>query len=1114
MKEKTRFSRRAVAFVCSLVCAGLLPFARGETTCVYRVELAGALPVLVRVREEQRIELHPLVVDIAVRSGVCDRVVWGFSSYIPGIEHTGEVSAYFLEDDKAVFSVRFDIVSNRAGPAFLGGMATYDFDLRVRDSLIEGTFKGACAPLTDRMEIARLEARFGYGPDQSDPDAPQRRAFRSLLQGELCATNVAGKAGGSVLPLPEASREFRPPDPGEHPRLLFRRADLPRLRAYAATEEGGKRILEIERMLKQPGARVLGQTCDPAIEGACHAFLYQMTGNREHAVEAGNLVRWALFSRYEQGAYWRHGYTLLGVGLAYDMCGETWSRSDRRFVYAYLEEYTRQHAQRHDQADLLNTDDHFAFANPREGFVYEDKQWISVHARMGAIVGSLAILNDPPECVAPPAEIEHLAPMVDFSPWYGVPVVRFESDVMPRQWLVNGPFLRDEVDAAVKEQMGGYGDMRPEPGVTMTVEGVPLAWRLCRPAGHNTASPCLDVKHCGHYFGMGRDGGYAPAVNVIEKWTQRFAGRQIPVSVLLYTVVRNDVERIVEALPNWRSPSLSSRMWINGRAVEDGALFQLRPGLYTVAAEVPVYGSYSVQSPKLREYDRDMLRVARAIPEDAKALAGPTIAENRILLNAVALRRSVERWIERNLSADGWDPQGYTTLAPVLMAHRNAVGTDLAGSEGMTRSLQWALRLRGHSPGVAANEVLRVTYGVMPPSLQPYAHWCLEGQKDQAAGGVLDAILSFITMPSDAPKASPEGVFKLAHNFEYSGRCLFNSSFNGSDSLLAMVMTGAGRGGALAAAGGVALSAFGGEWLGWKMPEQAGDREFTGLVPMELFPAGKARILHEQSEPDGSGVVTVRQETFVRGSVRNWLDKESGQIVREVRVGRAPVPGVYAVRSVGIDYSRQSGAPMLVAVADRVQLARKREVAWRLALAGAGAPRIQSGPRTDERAGERSFRLGGAGGAGLQVTYVAPEDFEFRLRNDAELFQGGVVDAVVFRRSTIEEQAARRSALVAKDVARIKETARIGTRDEVDDHGAKAVNAMELADNLLEEIKEGEEGAPAPVTFLVVMTLQQGAAPAVEMLTRGEFPSARVGKRVVRFDGTNVAFSTEMATSP
>jgi hypothetical protein len=446
----------------------------------------------------------------------------------------------------------------------------------------------------------------------------------------------------------------------------------------------------------------------------------------------------------------------------------------------------------------------------------------------------------------------------------------------------------------------------------------------------------------------------------------------------------------------------------------------------------------------------------------------------------------------------------------MLMAHRNATGTDLSGSDGIARSLQWALRLGGHPQGAAANDVLRIAYGVLPPSVQPYAHWWLAEQKDQTVRGTLDAVLAFITMPSDEPKTSPEGVFKLTHHFEDAGRYVFNSSFKGADSLLGMFVTGAGRSSVPAASGGVSISGFGSTWLGWRVPEQPGDREFTGLSPLELFPAGAAKLVHERSEQDGSGVVTVRQETFVRGVVQSWFDKEHNQIARDVRLSRKPVSGVYAVRSVGIDYSKLSGAPMLVAVADRMQLVRKREVAWRLIPGASGMPRIEPGPRTDERATERSFLLGGgAAGVGLNVTYVAPENFEFRLQNEAELFQGGVVDAVVYRRSTTEEQAARRSALAAKDAARIKETSRLGGRDEVDDHGARPVNDMELADNLIEEIKEGEEGVPPPVTFLVIMTLQQGAAPTVETLTRGEFPSARVGKRLIRFDGTNVVFSSE-----
>ena len=48
--------------------------------------------------------------------------------------------------------------------------------------------------------------------------------------GVLCATGLADE-----VPWPVKAPGFVPPKPGEHPRLLFRKADVPALKARAAT---------------------------------------------------------------------------------------------------------------------------------------------------------------------------------------------------------------------------------------------------------------------------------------------------------------------------------------------------------------------------------------------------------------------------------------------------------------------------------------------------------------------------------------------------------------------------------------------------------------------------------------------------------------------------------------------------------------------------------------------------------------------------------------------------------------------------------------------------------------------------------------------------------------
>ena len=63
----------------------------------------------------------------------------------------------------------------------------------------------------------------------------------SVLAGLLLMSNNVVNAGDGPWPAPV--KGFVPPEPGEHPRLLFRRSDLPQLRKRAQTPEG-KAILK------------------------------------------------------------------------------------------------------------------------------------------------------------------------------------------------------------------------------------------------------------------------------------------------------------------------------------------------------------------------------------------------------------------------------------------------------------------------------------------------------------------------------------------------------------------------------------------------------------------------------------------------------------------------------------------------------------------------------------------------------------------------------------------------------------------------------------------------------------------------------------------------------
>jgi len=136
-----------------------------------------------------------LILQLAAEEGQWDRV-WGMALGLNNAVHVGLVREGTVDADRALFRVEMKMGDDLWTR---GGRAAYDIDLKARDDgSLEGTFTGT---------------------------------FKG--------STVSGKATGTRVPVrPIRVKGFRPVAPGEHPRLLFRRSDLPGLRQKAKTPLG------------------------------------------------------------------------------------------------------------------------------------------------------------------------------------------------------------------------------------------------------------------------------------------------------------------------------------------------------------------------------------------------------------------------------------------------------------------------------------------------------------------------------------------------------------------------------------------------------------------------------------------------------------------------------------------------------------------------------------------------------------------------------------------------------------------------------------------------------------------------------------------------------------
>lgn len=138
---------------------------------------------------------------------------------------------------------------------------------------------------------------------------------------------------------PAPVSRFVPPAPGEHPRLMFRKADLPALRRLASTPDGKMLVDRIIFLLD--GANQLREGKRYTMfDAAAFGFLYQITGDKKYADLArqsqdkfwtpGTVDRDNRYSLEPPNEPMRVGPSLYAVALAYDLCYDGWDPAYRK----------------------------------------------------------------------------------------------------------------------------------------------------------------------------------------------------------------------------------------------------------------------------------------------------------------------------------------------------------------------------------------------------------------------------------------------------------------------------------------------------------------------------------------------------------------------------------------------------------------------------------------------------------------------------------------------------------------------------------------------------------------------------------------------------------------
>jgi hypothetical protein len=171
----------------------------------------------------------------------------------------------------------------------------------------------------------------------------------------------ADKSGENLWPAPVPG--FVPVKPGEHPRLLFRKADIPALRKKAETPDGKAMIARLKALLgggeamptvfsKEPPVNTGGKAVEYPLgvftvsHGAGFGLLYQLTGDAKYADMArqcveklfeGQVDRDTRYNLLTPGTGFRLGAVYQGIAIAYDLCYDGWPEDYRKSVVERLQ---------------------------------------------------------------------------------------------------------------------------------------------------------------------------------------------------------------------------------------------------------------------------------------------------------------------------------------------------------------------------------------------------------------------------------------------------------------------------------------------------------------------------------------------------------------------------------------------------------------------------------------------------------------------------------------------------------------------------------------------------------------------------------------------------------
>ncbi|MFW6061503.1 MAG: hypothetical protein ACOC93_01720, partial [Planctomycetota bacterium] len=818
--------------------------------------------------------------------------VWGIARTFTDVVQWGRVVESDLEADPATLTIEMRIQTLGLAPA---ERARYEVELiRQADGKLAGTHDGT---------------------------------FRGIA--------TSGEATLQRLPSRQIEGEDAPAKPGEHPRILFRKKDLPALREKAKTP--------------------FGQAAMKKLSGpAGLALKYQLTGEKKYAEQAIPLIR-KMITRGTLSDQYGHniGVRLTATALAYDMCYDVWPEEWKREVEEYMA-WTSE--------DIM-----YDKGSMNRGINWRVASNWSAPIWNGLGMAGLALRGEKGDTPAKPAPTHsgEKISRAEGEPGKGVPISKLKSGEMPPDWIYVGPFDTYD-DSGPLEAMGGAGDVQPAVDKKVTWDGETSTWR-----------PVSEKKDEGYWQNENYMGG-RKMIDITNA-----ADRDVWTTSYFYSVVENNQPRWMQVQTGFQPATV----YLNGTPLKHGEVAYIPRGQVRMLVQAPIdwvvpWGRQLMQ-PKLVDISAD----------EAEQLAARH--KQRYQEHVADWRQDLAAWE----AGDGASPRyekifqtgrvmmylfareavgtGGTQAeithygniatkeaAPYYVAYRTMTGKRVTPQNDVELILPERIFLHVYREGKEplSQEINTQTdldgewfarlYPVTPEKYQPAALWAWrEHAKDGGDNGAetdwideilaRDTVRSFVYYPLDAEASQPGEVMPLTWEAPDFGLYAFRNAWDDPNAFLAQVwakdhVVGGWNG---PNAGTFRLLGLGHKWavgphdrhrMRWEEPLVQLPEDEDVINQSAL-----GEVTYAKTRSDGSGVVSIDlRDVYAaahplpdRPDRKQRLYEHYGHIRRESAFKDS---GITGMRSVAVDYSGLSGAPCLMVVVDQIDGGGQKVWTWQL----------------------------------------------------------------------------------------------------------------------------------------------------------------------------------------